>query len=443
MSDSPSLSRRQALAAVGAAATGAGGYLAGVRSADSVPDWLAGRDCVPSPLVTSPTDWPFPRHDRANTGHAPTRAGPDWPLNQTWEREWPIGDLNELKPLIVADGIVIALLVANPRSVLLALSLADGQVHWRQSVKDAHYGQVCAASGMAFVQGEVPNSSVQFATRSLGDGAALWTDSFSSHVPQTLAGGRLLIVDRSPNRTRDDTHFAVTALDARTGVECWRTVHGGRPHDIAVTDGRVIVPTRDRGVLALNPASGDQQWRSNASGDTAAIVDGLVILRRFPGELKALSLADGSLEWRVQSEHFLEGGESSDGTRYARPGFEIGAVTSEAVVYMLEVYSDYPRRLQARDIRTGELLWDVGPEPTPVEFHGYSRPVVVGNDVLAIRYARREGGADQSDALLRLDVATGTELDRVTFPTDEHVYPPVVADNTLLVPTEERLVAYT
>ena len=443
MFDLPSISRRQALAAVGAAATGAGGYLAGVRSADSVPDWLADRDCVPSPLITSSTDWPFSRHDRANTGHAPTRASPDWPLNQTWEREWPIGDMYELKPLIVADGIVIALLEANPQSVLLALSLSDGQVRWRQPIENAYYGQVCAASGMAFVQGDAPHSSIRFAARSLSDGAALWTDSFFSHVPQTLADGRLLIVGRSPNRTRDDTHFAVTAFDARTGVKCWRAVHEGRPRDIAVADGRVILPTRDHGVLALNPSSGEQQWRSDAGGDTATIVDGLVISRRFPGELKALSLADGSIEWRVQSEHFLKGGKSNDGTRYARPGFEVGAVTSEAVVYTLEVYSDYPRRLQARDLETGELLWDVGPEPTPVEFHDYSRPVVVGDDVLAIRYARREGSADQPDALLRLDVATGTELDRVTFPTDEHVYPPVVADNTLLVPTEERLVAYT
>jgi len=443
MVDSPSISRRQVLAAVGATATGAGGYVVGVRSASSVPDWLAGRDCAPSTLATSPTDWPFDRHDRANTGHAPARAGPDWPLGQIWEREWPVGDIHRLRPLVVADGVVVALVVAAPQSVLLGISNDDGRVIWRRAAEDAEYGQVFAASGMAFVEGEIPNSSDRFAARSLGDGAALWTDASSSHVSQTLAGGRLLTVDRSPDRTRDDTHFAVTALDARTGVECWRAVHGGRPHDIAVADGRVIVPTRDHGVLALDPASGDQQWHSDVGGDTATLVDGLIVSRRFPGELRALSLADGSLKWSVQSEHFLEGGEGNDGTQYARPGFEVGAVTSEAVIYMLEVYSDYPRRLQARDLETGKLLWDVGPDPTPVEFHGYSRPVVVGDDVLAIRYARCEGNENPPDALLRLDVASGTERDRITFPADERVYPTVVADNTLLVPTEERLVAYT
>lgn len=441
MVDLPSIPRRKVLAAAGTAATGVGGYVAGVRSADSMPDWLAGRDCAPSPLATSSTDWPFPQHDRANTGHAPKRAGPDWPLTRTWEREWPVGDLFRLRSLVVADGVVVAPVVAAPRSVLLGISNDDGRVIWRRRIEDAEYGQVFAASGTAFVEGAIPDSSVRFAARSLGDGATLWTASFTSHVPQTLAGGRLLTVDRSPDRTRDDTHFAVTALDARTGVECWRAVHGGRPHDIAVSDGRVIVPTREHGVLALDPASGSRQWRSDVGADTAALVDGLIISRRFPGELRSLSLADGSLNWSVRSDHFVEGGED-DGTEYARPGFEVGAVTSEAVIYLLEVYSDYPQRLQARDLETGELLWDVGPDPTPVEFHGYSRPVVVGDDVLAIRYARREGDEDPPDALLRLDVASGAERDRITFPADEHVYPPVVADNTLLVPTVERLVAY-
>jgi outer membrane protein assembly factor BamB len=112
-------------------------------------------------------------------------------------------------------------------------------------------------------------------------------------------------------------------------------------------------------------------------------------------------------------------------------------------VYLLEVYSDYPRRVRARDIDTGDLLWDVGPEPRPVEFHGYSRPVVVGDDVLVVRYARREGREEIPDALLRLDVADGTERDRITFSADDRVFAPIAADGVLLVPTAERLLAYT
>lgn len=165
MREQSPISRRQALAAVGAGATGVGGYLVGIRSADSVPDWLAGRNCDPAPLVTSQTDWTFPRHDRANTGHAPDRAGQDWPLEETLERDWPIGNLFELTSLVVADGVVVALLEAQPRDVLLALSIDDGRLRWRQWVEDAYRGRVCAASGFAFVQGEVSDSSTRFAAR--------------------------------------------------------------------------------------------------------------------------------------------------------------------------------------------------------------------------------------------------------------------------------------
>lgn len=86
MSREPSITRRHVLAAGGVATVGIGGYLADVLTGDSVPAWLTGRECRPSALATSPTDWPFPRHDRP-----PERAGPTWPLTQVWEREWPTG----------------------------------------------------------------------------------------------------------------------------------------------------------------------------------------------------------------------------------------------------------------------------------------------------------------------------------------------------------------
>ena len=438
----PSISRRQALAAVGLASTGVGGFLAGVRTAPHVPDWLAGRSCDPSALATSPTDWSFPWHDRANTGQAPATAGPEWPLTKAWEREWPVGDLFRLRPLVAADGVVIGLLEAEPHSLLLGISVADGHIRWEFPAVDARYGHVCAAGGTAFVEASHPEPSVRFAARSLADGSALWTESVASKVQQTIAGGRLLTIDRSPDRSRDEKHFAVIAFDARTGVRCWRAVYDGWSGRVAVTSDRVVLPTNDNGILAIDPRSGTRQWRSEASGDMAAILDGRVIASRFPGELRSVSLADGSLDWEIRSTRYLEDGTDDEGRQYARPGIEVGAVTPTAIVYLLKVYSDYPRRLQARDPGTGDLLWDVGPAPEPVEFHGYSRPIVVGDEVLAVRYARRETGEDPPDALLRIDLSTGRELERVVFEADERVQKPIVANGTLLVPTDERLLAF-
>jgi len=440
MPELPSISRRRALAALGVTATGAGGYVAGVRTSDEMPDWLAGRECSPSPLVTSPTDWPVPRHDRANTGHAPARAGPDWPLERVWERDWPIANIYRTSSFVAANGVVLAILDSS-QSAIVAFSISDGRVSWRQPIDDGQFAHGFAAGGTAFVKAQLPDSNTRVAALSLGDGSLQWTDGFSPQVPMTLADGRLIVFDRDPDESRDGRHFAGTAYDARTGTKCWRTVHDGWPFDAAVTNGQIVVPTRDAGLLALDAASGDRQWHSDGGGETVAIVDDLAITQRFPGEFQAVSLDEESIEWHVQSDHYLAEGTDDEGTQYARPDFEIGAVTTDVVVYTLSVHSDYPDRVQARDTASGDLVWDVGPEPEPLEFHGYSRPIAYGDNVLVVRYARRGDSEPVPDALLRLDSTTGTERGRLTF-SDEHVLHPVVADGHLFVPTEERLITY-
>jgi hypothetical protein len=163
-----------------------------------------------------------------------------------------------------------------------------------------------------------------------------------------------------------------------------------------------------------------------------------VVSQQFPGELRAFSLANGELEWHVRSDHSLAGATGEEERQYARPDFEVGAVTPNVVVYTLDVSSDYPDRVQARDLVSGDLLWDVGPEPSPIEQHSYFRPIVVGDNVLVVRYARNE---DPRFSLLRLDLATGAEREQVTY-DDERVYRPVATDGYLLVPTNERLIAY-
>lgn len=349
-----------------------------------------------------------------------------------------------ISALIVADGIVIAFVDDGQKGVLLAISLADGEILWRRRANDAETGWAAVANGTVFVDVEIPDSRVQFAARSLGDGTPLWTsdDGLTSFATPTFAGGHLLAVDTSPDRTGDDEHFALVARDARTGDECWATVHDGRPMDMAVSDGRVVLPRWRHGMLALDVASGEREWKSDINGHTAALVDGQVVSTQPAGKLRVLSLADGSQEWRVQSEFQGEGPESAEERGYTRPDFEVGAITPETIVYRLAPATDYPGRLQARALETGDLLWDVGPDPTPVETHSYSRPVVVGDDVITVRYVREERGDRQTD-LLRHDLADGTELGRLNFPAGNIVYPPVVADSTLLVPTEGQLLAYT
>lgn len=94
---------------------------------------------MPSPLVTSPTDWPVPCHDRANMGQGLASAGPDLPPERAREREWPVGNGNELKPPGTADGEINVRIQADPESVMLTISLRHGPVLCRRSARDGGY----------------------------------------------------------------------------------------------------------------------------------------------------------------------------------------------------------------------------------------------------------------------------------------------------------------
>lgn len=415
-------SRRQLLAlAGGAGVAAAGGFAAGVGYS---PD-----DCTPSPLASDSTDWPFPRQDAANTGTAPARAGPE-ELTAAWRREWPLGRGHRSGPLAVADGTVLVPLEASPRSAVLAVSLADGTEQWRYHV-DGTRGAVLPLAGTAFTSiRAVDGPGEELQARNLADGAVLWSRDASADL-LTVADGRVLAFGI---RQRDG--WRVTALDPRSGDVCWTGRGDGHPLAVGVADGRVVVATRDAGLQALDPATGEAAWQADTGGDSAAIVGDRIVASRFPGSLRAVDLADGSVEWRVESEHYVPGG-TADGEQFARPSFEVGAVTSELVVSVEEVHSDYPSRLQARDLRSGDAVWEYGPEPDPENNRGYSLPAVAGDRV----YVVETDYAGDGHRLLGLDLGDGTEHERVEVDA-RPLAPPVVADGLLLLATGEDLRAY-
>lgn len=433
MRDTPSISRRQALAAVGASALGLGSYVAGARTAEAVPDWLAGRDCDPVPLSTSETDWPFPRYNRANTGHAPARAGPSWPLERVWQREWPLREFFRVAPLTVADGTVLAAVDADADTGLLGFSLSDGTERWRAGTESHRPEPVVTAGGIALYRGEPPEGPLSVEARTLADGSVLWRRPARSIL--SVTDGRVFVTDPA---TSDPVH--IDAFDARTGHRCWRGPAGDFPVNAVLGDD-VLVLLRRGSAIAVDPATGDEQWRSSYGGNTAILHDGQVVVSRFAGELRGLSLSDGGLDWSVTSEHYAANERNSDGDRVARPDFELGGVTSNAVVYTLDVISDYPSRVQARDLASGELLWDYGKTVERHNSYRYSRPILVGDEILVNEQPPDESSED-GPGVVRLDAATGEEQGRLALDASYLVAPPVVAGGLLLVATRERLVAF-
>lgn len=432
MREMPSISRRQLLAGAGVSAVGLGGYVAGARTADAVPDWLAGRDCDPAALATSETDWPFPRHDRANTGHAPARAGPDWPLERVWTREWPVRELYRIAPLTVADGTVFVAAELDVPAGILAFSLSDGTERWRAGAESVRPEPVVSVGGIAFCRTEVPDTlAVQ--ARAVSDGSLLWERPARSILG--VADGRVFVTDPA---TGDPVR--VDAFDAREGHRCWHVEAGDFPVNAVVAGDRLLLLYRD-GTLAVETATGEERWRSSYGGNTGVVRDERVVVSRFAGELRSLSLADGDLTWSVTSEHYAENERTSDGDPVARPDFELGGVTENAVVYTLSVVSDFPSRVQARSLDTGELLWDYGRTVERRNGYRYSHPVLVGDEAVVVERPPREV-PDSTPALVRLDVTSGEERGRFDLGTERILAPPVVAGGYLLVATGEGLVAY-
>jgi outer membrane protein assembly factor BamB len=430
MRDSPSISRRQTLAALGVSAVGLGGYLAGVRTADAVPDWLAGRECDPAPFVTDPADWSVPRRDQTNSSHAPAQTGPDWPLDHAWEREWPVPGFFRVAPLTVSNGVVLASASADVHGGLYAFSLADGQVRWQVRVEDNDMPHpAMAAGGLVFFVTETPETLAVQAL-ALADGSVQWQRPARRVL--TVAAGRVVVTDPAAVDPR-----RVVAYDARTGTRCWATTTPGRADSALVDDETLVVPRRDPGVTALDLATGEQRWESRHGGGHAVIDGDRLLVSRFAGELQSLALPDGSQEWAVTSEHYAADERNSRGDPVARPDFELGSVVEDTLVYTLDVFSDYPSRVQARDVTTGEVRWDYGPTPERGPRHAYSRPIAIGDAVVVV-----EQRDDESPTVVRLDAATGEERDRLALDIEYVVAPPVVAGGHLLVATRERLLAF-
>lgn len=431
MAESRAVSRRRALAAAGVGGVALAGYAAGARTADLVPGWVAGRDCDPPPLATGGTEWPFARHDVANTGTAPDRAALAWPVERAWTREWPVGGFFRLAPLTVADDVVLASIAGGGASGLHAFSLSDGAVQWRAAARNDRPNPVAAPGGVALFRTRPRENPPTVQARALGDGSLRWERPARSVA--SVADGRVVVTEPpryDPGR--------LTAYDARTGDRCWRTTVGERPDDVVVDGGLIVLLRRGAGALALDAETGERRWRTDLGATTGASAGGRLVATRFPGELRGRSLGDGEELWSVTSEHYAPDQRTADGVQVARPQFDLGALTGSELAYSLNVVSDFPGRVQARDPATGDLLWDFGPSPDRTQDVRYSRPIRVGDDVLVT-----ERGPDGDLSVIRVGSSTGRGRSRLQLGASHLLTPPVVAGGTLLLATGRGLVAYS
>ena len=188
-----------------------------------------------------------------------------------------------------------------------------------------------------------------------GDGNLYAVDAVSGELKWKFKTGD--VVHASPAYSDGLIYFGswdsyFYAVDAANGKEIWR-FHGGEDPLIhnqvgfqsspAVVNGVVYTGCRDSNVYALDAATGKEKWRSNNElswvNSSPAVVQGKVFFATCDSSLfKIVDAATGKELVRQQDKAYM--------------------FSSPAVVGNTVLIGVVNGTLEARDVKTGDLLWD-------------------------------------------------------------------------------------
>jgi outer membrane protein assembly factor BamB len=188
-----------------------------------------------------------------------------------------------------------------------------------------------------------------------GDGSVYALDAASGELRWKFATGD--VVHASPAYASGAVYFGswdsyFYAVDTATGKEKWR-FHGGEDAAIhnqvgfqsspAVVDGVAYTGCRDSNVYALDAATGKEKWRFNNSGSwvnsTPAVIDGKVLF----------ATSDSSMF------HIADANTGKPIVKQQLKAYVFGSPAVAGGVAYLGVLNG---TLEARDLTTGELLWE-------------------------------------------------------------------------------------
>lgn len=421
---SHTLARRQLLTVCGSCVGGGalGGYVygSGLLRAD---------DCNPTPLDTSPTDWPLPNYDGGNTRTVPSEYAPESGLSENWS----VRVRDPGQPLVLNGSVFVA---PDPSSTELITSydLSTGEERWAKPVSISGDSLPFLAGGDSLFLGRVRDAE-ETVSRAVAtaDGSEQWTsDVASGLVTQVPDAGLLVFRDSSD----------LIAIDARTGEACWQERFPGRLGSSSIYAGETIVmhASTDGEVIALDAASGEQQWEAEISdyfypdedeftdavrGHLVAGVD-RVFFGTFSGVLIALDATTGETEWVTPETHPeipTEGGR-----QYAPPRLEPVSFSEDTLVVIESDGTDRSDRLHAINPTTGSEQWTFEPEE---EEDVRIRSAAVGGETVFLPVMRE---------LHLIDIESGDLLE--THGLDGYAQSVSLADGNCLVATTEGIVTF-
>jgi outer membrane protein assembly factor BamB len=138
----------------------------------------------------------------------------------------------------------------------------------------------------------------------------------------------------------------LVAVEAETGVLIWQQVLSNRGLSApTVAEGRVFVALDGARIVALDPASGEEQWAWTVPGGVSTqyptVYDGKLSIADDEGVVYGVDIATGELVWSTESILAHRVSAFLDGTLYV-PGAD--------------------GRLTALDAATGEIIWVTEPQ---------------------------------------------------------------------------------
>ncbi len=267
----------------------------------------------------------------------------------------------------------------------------------------------------------------------------------------------------------------VTAMDATTGAELWRTpTEAPMTGSPTIKDGRIFVSSNNNEVLALDLATGAILWSDQAIAEMArvlgspspAAVEDIVVAPYSSGEVIAYLASNGRRLWSealasagqftpissindIGARPILGGGlvfaASQSGVLAAIDGRTgnrvwqqpIGTTQAPALAgeYLFIVGVD--AELACIKAGTGQVVWvqDLEKFKKPEKQKGritYAGPVVANGRVLV---------ASSRGELIAFDPQTGDETDRLKLGDPVYIEPIAVQDKLLILTDDARLIA--
>jgi outer membrane protein assembly factor BamB len=261
--------------------------------------------------------WPAFQYDRRNTGYARGGQGPRDSAGARWG--FRKGESFESTPIVTGDSVY----AADPGAgAVVALDRATGTPRWRVetdvgAARMTVVGDTLLVPSQSLEARSLSDGSLQWKTR-VGNPDAVVTKGDFAYVASGGGVYRVTLVDESVNWQNDRVNrlqpgVAVTgelvyavgkqyaqaiALNQADGTRRWlRRLDGSATGAPTAADGQVYIPT-SVGLTAMSDTSGVPEWTADVVFESSvAAAGGTVYGTTSDGTVVALDAATGDQEW--------------------------------------------------------------------------------------------------------------------------------------------------